>query len=230
MLLCLLTIMATFSYQPPRRTIALLHGTAGSENTLRAQLGPLVPKLEAQGWDVTFVEGPRVCTEDNPHVKLMRRFYGANQILREYAEATTDDRDWRSYKGVHEAVEALETAVGRPDCLLGFSQGANFASMLVARAERRGAPFRSLVLLCGARPGWARQLPDAFETALNTPAFVGAGAKDAVVGTGDDLAALFKHPERLTQTEGHRPLPASDAASYADAVVAFLGRHGRAAE
>ena len=93
--------------------------------------------------------------------------------------------------------------------------------MLAARAERRDAPFRAVVLLCGAQPGWARQLPAAFERPLGTPAFVGAGEKDAVVGTGDDLAALFEHPERLTHTEGHRPLPASDAASCADAVVAF---------
>ena len=154
MLLCLLTIMATFSYQPPRRTIALLHGTAGSENTLRAQLGPLVPKLEAQGWDVTFVEGPRVCAEDNPHVKMMRRFYGANQILREYAEATTDDRGWRSYKGVHEAVEALETAVGRPDCLLGFSQAPT--SRRCSSRERNAAARRSAPWCCSAGRGNSR--------------------------------------------------------------------------
>jgi len=85
MLLCLLaTVMATFASQPTsqRRTIALLHGTAGSEKTLRVQLGPLVPKLEEQGWDVTFVEGPRVCAEDNPHVKMMRPVVGPARVRR----------------------------------------------------------------------------------------------------------------------------------------------------
>ena len=94
MLLCLLTAlpMATFAHQPgqpPRRTIALLHGTAGSAKTLTIQLGPLLPKLQ-ETWDVTFVEGPKRCAEDNPHVKTMRRFYGPSVELREYAEATAD--------------------------------------------------------------------------------------------------------------------------------------------
>ena len=120
----------------------------------------------------------------------MRRFYGPSAELREYAEATADDRGWRTYNELDEAVEALEGRVAGADCLLGFSQGANFASMLAARAERRGTPFRAVVLLCGARPGWARQLPGAFTTPLKTPAFVGAGRQDTVVGNGDDLAAV----------------------------------------
>ena len=140
--------MATFAHQPgqpQRRRIALLHGTAGSEKTLRIQLGPLLPKLQ-ETWDVTFVEGPKRCAEDNPHVKTMRRFYGPSAELREYAEATADDRGWRTYNELDEAVEALEGRVAGADCLLGFSQGANFASMLAARAERRGTPYRAVVL------------------------------------------------------------------------------------
>ena len=113
--------------------------------------------------------------------------------------------------------------------MLGFSQGANFASMLAARAERRGTPYRAVVLLCGARPGWARGAAE-FATPLRTPALIGAGAQDAVVGNGDDLAALFARPERRTHAEGHRPLPAADAASYADSVARFLDWHGRADE
>ena len=225
--------MATFAQpaapgQPPRRRIALLHGTAGSAKTLTIQLGPLLPKLQ-EIWDVTFVEGPKLCKEDNPHVKTMRRFYGPSAELREYAEATADDRGWRTYNELNEAVEALEGRVAGADCLLGFSQGANFASMLAARAERRGAPFRAVVLLCGARPGWARQMNE-FATPLRTPALIGAGAQDAVVGNGDDLAALFARPERRTHAEGHRPLPAADAAAYADSVARFLDWHGRADE
>ena len=232
MRICLLASMATFAHQPgqpPRRRIALLHGTAGSAKTLTIQLGPLLPKLE-ETWDVAFVEGPKLCKEDNPHVKTMRRFYGPSAELREYAEATADDRGWRTYNELDEAVEALEGRIAGADCLLGFSQGANFASMLAARAERRGAPFRCVVLLCGARPGWARQLPGAFSAPLKTPTLVGAGRQDTVVGNGDDLAALFARPERRTHAEGHRPLPAADAAAYADSVARFLDWHGRADE
>ena len=234
MRICLVALMATFAQpaapgQPPRRRIALLHGTAGSAKTLTIQLGALLPKLE-ETWDVTFVEGPKCCAEDNPHVKTMRRFYGPSAELREYAEATADDRGWRTYNELNEAVEALEGRVAGADCLLGFSQGANFASMLAARAERRGTPYRAVVLLCPARPGWARQLPDAFSAPLKTPALVGAGRQDTVVGNGDELATLFARPERRTHAEGHRPLPAADAAAYADSVARFLDWHGRADE
>ena len=114
--------------------------------------------------------------------------------------------------------------------MLGFSQGANFASMLAARAERRGTPYRAVVLLCPARPGWARQLPDAFSAPLKTPTLVGAGRQDTVVGNGDELATLFARPERRTHAEGHRPLPAADAAAYADGIMRFLDWHGRADE
>ena len=111
--------MATFAHQPgqpPRRRIALLHGTAGSAKTLTIQLGPLLPKLQ-ETWDVAFVEGPKRCAEDNPHVKTMRRFYGSSADLREYAEATADDRGWRTYNELDEAVEALEGRVAGADCL-----------------------------------------------------------------------------------------------------------------
>ena len=56
------------------------------------------------------------------------------------------------------------------------------------------------------------------------------GNGDAVVGNGDDLAALFARPERRTHAEGHRPLPAADAAAYADSIARFLDWHGRADE
>ena len=68
--------MATFAHQPvqpQRRRIALLHGTAGSAKTLSIQLGPLLPKLQ-EIWDVTFVEGPKLCKEDNASPNLLTGF------------------------------------------------------------------------------------------------------------------------------------------------------------
>ena len=50
------------------------------------------------------------------------------------------------------------------------------------------------------------------------------------IGNGDELATLFARPERRTHAEGHRPLPAADAAAYADSVARFLDWHGRADE
>ena len=42
------------------------------------------------------------------------------------------------------------------------------------------------------------------------------------IGNGDELATLFARPERRTHAEGHRPLPAADAAAYADGIMRFL--------
>ena len=50
------------------------------------------------------------------------------------------------------------------------------------------------------------------------------------IGNGDELATLFARPERRTHAEGHRPLPAADAAAYAESVARFLDWHGRADE
>lgn len=116
-----------------------------------------------------------------------------------------------------------------PDALLCFSQGSNFATMLAARAERAGRPYKCVVLLCGARPGWVAQLPpEYFATPLKTPALVGSAAKDDVVLTGpEEIAKLFEGCARCSHDEEHRPLPANRDASTAlqATIVAFLRTH-----
>ena len=153
--------MATFAHQPgqpQRRRIALLHGTAGSAKTLTIQLGPLLPKLQ-ETWDVTFAEGPKLCAEDNPHVKTMRRFYGPSAELREYAEATADDRGWRTYNGSGgRRRRAGDSKAGRTVCSAS-AKARTSRRCSQARAEQRGAPFRAVVLLCarvglGAPAAW----------------------------------------------------------------------------
>ena len=47
------------------------------------------------------------------------------------------------------------------------------------------------------------------------------------IGNGDELATLFARPERRTHAEGHRPLPAADAAAYADGIMRFLEMSNR---
>ena len=68
----------------------------------------------------------------------MRGFFGKNQVLHEFAEAKEDERGWRIYDGLEEALDACEAHItelcgGRaPAALVCFSQGANFGSMLVS--------------------------------------------------------------------------------------------------
>ena len=220
--------------EPARKLrVALLHGTAANAAIFQIQLGPYLVKLKEVA-DVYFVDGPKLIDPENPQAQMMKKFFGPKQILREFANATTDDRGWRTYDDLDAAIDGAEAAVdaacggSAPDALLCFSQGSNFGTMLASRAERRGAPYKALVLLCGARPGWVNQLPkDAFEPLLETPALVGSADKDTVVEGGPaEIAKLFKAPETCSHKEGHRPLPADKAASTAlqATISEFLSR------
>ena len=221
--------------EAPKRkpVLAALHGTAANGDIFTIQLGPFLPKLR-ELFDVRFVDGPKEVDPNNPQAPMMKQFFGAKQVLREFANASLDDRGWRVYDGVDAAIERCEATVAaacdgaQPDALLCFSQGSNFGSMLTARAERRGEPYKAVVLLCGARPGWVKQFPpETFDPPLKTPALVGKAEKDAVVLDGpDEIAKLFEAPERCSHAEGHRPLPAKREASaeLQATIAAFLSR------
>ena len=214
---------------PPARTplgrkprIAVLHGTASNEAIVRIQLGKLWSVLRELA-DVFVVEGDFVVHEDNPQAAEMRKFFGASHVLKEYGRPTVDSRRWRTYEGLDESLERLELAVeerGGADVLIGFSQGANFASLLCARAMHAGAvgghqPFRAAVLLAPACPGWVKQKPDLFATPLTTPALVGYSDSDMQVITSagcgpDETARLFSSSSVQIVKHGgpgHRPLP-----------------------
>ena len=213
--------------------VAALHGTAANGAIFKMQLSPFLPKL-AEIADVRFVDGPKDIDPENPQAAMMRQFFGAKQRLREFAEATVDDRGWRTYEGLEEGLAGCEAAIleqcdGRaPDALLCFSQGSNFGTMLAAKAERAGTPYKGVVLLCGARPGWTAQFPaGTFAPPLETRALVGSAEKDAVVANGpEEQAKLFAAPERCSHAEGHRPLPGNrDASAALQATIAdFLAR------
>lgn len=220
----------TLSAARPR--IALLHGTAANATILRVQLAGLLKELGA--FDLAYVEGPTVASDDNAQVAIMRKYFG-NQVLRQFGNATLDERGWRTYENVDEAADAAQAAIDAefpdrpPDAILGFSQGANFASILVARYERREVQV-PCVLVCGARPGWARQLPpELFATPLATPALLVAADNDTVVGDGPHhMAKLFASPTLLTHPEGHKPLPSADRqllAALTRSIVDFLHDH-----
>ena len=79
----------------------------------------------------------------------------------------------QKYSTVRSEQAQIETAIpGTPDVIIGFSQGANLATVLAARAAARAAPLPSLVLLCPSRPGWTSQLGGLFSTKIPTRALV----------------------------------------------------------
>lgn len=216
----------TLKEVPTRKPIvAVLHGTAANASIAKFQFGTIMPRLSSRV-ELVFIDGPRICSDDAPHVATMRKFFGKDQVLREFATATQDSRGWRTYINLEQAIDQAEEALrkqvqgGEPQALIGFSQGANFATMLAARAERQGKPFACCVLSCGARPGWVRQAPELFEAQLVTPALVVASENDPVVGDGPiEIAKLFKSPVVLRHSEGHKPLPRADKACLEELVT-----------
>ena len=197
--------------------VVVLHGTAGNGGIMKFQIGALSRKL-SDYFDVVFMDAPRLCEEEsNRHVAVMRKVFGAKQVLRQFAVASEDARGWRTYEDVAAALastaEAVRSACGgeEPRAIIAFSQGANFATMLVAQAEGKGHVLPS-VLMCGARPGWTLQLPELFERNLRSPAFIVAADNDPVVHDGPkEMANLFEKATFRSHADGHKPLPSDRA-------------------
>mmetsp|Transcript_22157 Transcript_22157/g.71597 ORF Transcript_22157/g.71597 Transcript_22157/m.71597 type:complete len:284 (-) Transcript_22157:160-1011(-) len=217
--------------------VACLHGTAGNEKIFRIQLAKLIASLREEIVFEVF-EGSRVIEPGNPHGDSMRKYFGQKEVLREYAPALIDADGLRIYEpqATADAVLDLESRIsgaGGCDALLGFSQGANFISMLAARHSSGIGPLSSLrcvILLAPARPGWVSQPAwlATFARPIGLPCLVVGGASDEAAGTGPtEVAALFRGCRYVEHAEGHRPLPAErhDAEMVMEAIRKFLHEH-----
>ena len=115
-----------------------------------------------------------------------------------------------------------------------MGQGADLAQCIAAQCSH-GIGYKHLsfsVHLCGCKPGWQHQIPHLFRTPISLPAFVAAGATDALDGDRADSGygmAQLVHPKvamRYVHNEGHRAFPSGrdDAAKQAESLVAFMMR------
>ena len=133
------------------------------------------------------------------------------------------------YGGVDETLRAVrdaQRASGPFDGVLGFSQGAGLASLLVALHEKAhaDAPLSlRFAILCGGFPFRAANLPEyaALLKDLRTPSFHTIGAKDELVkpATSRLLKGCFAEPQVLEHPGGH--VVPSDAESLAQ-LATFL--------
>jgi predicted esterase len=206
--------------------IGILHGTASNNRITKIQLAPLLKQLSFA--EVHLIEG-NCPVGDTPQAREMRKYFGDDQELKEYSPQSWDERGWRTYPRLETAIAHVETELaklpgGGVDVLLGFSQGANLITSLVARAEVAARPFRCAALLSPGRPGWAAQIPDAFAARLRTPVVIvwspsdqficgptTSGEAPQLATTGPHLCALLWEEEAVTRFPhsgpGHRPLP-----------------------
>jgi predicted esterase len=240
------TVTPSLAPSDGKLRIACLHGTAGCEPVLRLQLAALLRELDDIASFVFIEGGLRVLPEswqpaDNEHERCratreareqalaLRKVFGERHPQLQYAVPRYDEDGARTYDDLTQAVMDLEAALaarGGADVLLGFSQGANLATVLSACAR---PPFRAVVLLSPSKPGWVRQLPSLFSTPIATPAIVAASdderyAEEHALGSGATaVAGLYSTVSSLTHRgPGHRPLPAKADADFLRQIRAAL--------
>lgn len=74
-----------------RARVACLHGSAGNERIFKIQTSRLLAALQAAGAYCAVYEGARVVDADNAAAATMRRFFGDDAVLREYAPPLLDE-------------------------------------------------------------------------------------------------------------------------------------------
>eukprot|EP00928_Gymnodinium_smaydae_P027636 TRINITY_DN21304_c0_g1_i1.p1 TRINITY_DN21304_c0_g1~~TRINITY_DN21304_c0_g1_i1.p1 ORF type:complete len:258 (-),score=37.86 TRINITY_DN21304_c0_g1_i1:260-1033(-) len=196
-----------------RPRVLCLHGTASSSAIFQFQLGVLISESKSD-LDLLFADGTLHCDASCPivgsQVQLMRKYFPQGDLL-QWALPSEDANGWRTYEGLNAVVESLEHLLRREapvDAVLGFSQGANFATVVAALATHRlGIPLRCAVHLCPSLPGWTTQLPDLFREKLPLASLVVKALKDTIAVGSDEIASLYAEATIVSHCEGHRPLP-----------------------
>ena len=206
--------------------LGLIHGGCSNSFIFRQQLKHLLPLL-GSSVELVDLEGGLLSEEvrfddrGRQNMALLYKVFGDDQVLREHAVTCYDEAGGFYYERLDEGTAHLEAqlrALPAPiDALLGFSQGANFSTILSARAEHHvgGAPppFRALVLLENDPPAWPAQMPELFAAPLAVPALLVGGQRDAP--KTEAVGRLYAHAEYAYHDEGHRPLPKDPAACMA---------------
>jgi len=231
--------------QRGKRRVVCLHGTACGEKIFRMQLGKLLPSLQ-DTCEVIFLEG-RLDVTEGPAFNLMQKYF-PNCRNCQYDKVALDAKGWRVYAEPERTLHWLQAElrrIGAVDGILGFSQGANFATMLAAQASIGiGASLDFVVLLCPNAPGYVEQVPDLFAKPVSVRALVSYGEKEGY-GAGMDavfdkevaagkvvldtrgethpahhVAKLYTQTELFIHSDGHRPLP-TDAQQLSKLIAAI---------
>lgn len=186
-----------------------LHGYHGSAGVLRRQLSPITDALPSTV-HVTFVDAPSLA-------------HGDFGWWHEGFSGWERTRDW-----------VRELARGQHfDGVLGFSQGAALAGLLLAaqeHGERRESAVRpprfGFGILVGGFTSDEPQHAELFRAPLSTPSLHVTGAADSIVPMRDSLrlAARFATPSIVRHGGGH-VVPADP--EVVDRIVDFVVARGR---
>uniref|UniRef100_A0A7S2BPY5 Serine hydrolase domain-containing protein n=1 Tax=Haptolina brevifila TaxID=156173 RepID=A0A7S2BPY5_9EUKA len=223
------------SLKTRRPHVVMLHGTACNSGVLKVQLRKLIDKM-SNSFDLTFIQGSRMITNTfHPTMREIKTAFGeqTRDWYREYLETSPIDRDAKIYGSFDWGLAKFEKEIQelhRPvDALIGFSQGALFATLVAARAlHRKDAikPLRCVVLLNPPNPeALSVRAPDFFKEPLGTPALISKGLADEVVPGGPEAyKPLYNTHEWVEHSGPHQPMPGQNEEDeqFADKIVAFM--------
>jgi acetyl esterase/lipase len=221
---------------PPGRTsagklrILCLHGYHGSGHVLRAQMAAFSASLESLA-EFVFLDAPSLSASDYGW------WHAVNKELDPAGGDPGVDGPRRHYKGwarTRDAIVACFEAQGPFDGILGFSQGAALAGLLVGLRSTDGRatverPLRfDFAILVSGFPSNDPELARLYERrdAYDLPSLHVVGRSDGIVPIADSraLAAHFAGPVIAEHSGGH--IVASDR-SVTERARAFLEERTR---
>ena len=203
--------------------VLCIHGYRQNEKLFREKTGGL-RKLLKRYMDFVFVSAPHVIPEEpNLARSVEERERGWWFSRPEKAYNALDKTDITI--GYEESVGVIKETIvkeGPFDGMLGFSQGASFASLLsVMRSEAdSGVNFKFVILIAGFRSQMMTHL-GMYERPISCPSFHTVGTSDAVIPTAasKELAACFDNATVYAHDGGHY-IPASP--QFRTALVEFI--------
>jgi hypothetical protein len=229
--------------------VLCLHGTASSKAIMDVQFGKLFSKWGKQ-IDHYVLEGTKTVVNKPRSVgaeaiEQMSQFFPGKPMMM-YDELTFDSKWWRTYKKPQDTLFGIQQMIkknGPFDGVLGFSQGANFATMLAGQSYcGTGKPMSFVVLWCPNAPGYKDQMPELFEEPLPVPALIirgeqedyDEGVKNYLKGKevdkqGEEMCSehvvkMFKDPKVVSHSSNHRPFPPTpeEAEKLVETVIEFI--------
>jgi len=208
--------------------VLCLHSAATGEDIFRTQVSSLLRVCKGK-IDFVMLEGPEKCTSTEA-VEDMSEWF-VNKPMMQYTAQQFDEKNWRIYKNLEATLDWFQGQMkkyGPIDAILGYADGANFATLLAAQSFiGTGMPLSCVCLLCPHAPGYQDQLPELFHMPVQVKAFIvrgeqegfDEGCKKQLRGKiiekkgekrpSDHVVKLFQDPEVHTHPEGHRPFPSN---------------------
>jgi len=231
--------------------VLCLHGVGGSKALWATQAKRLLTALDAQDIECITLEGSQECTSQEA-VENLEVFFGKKDPKLQYAECEFDERNWITYVDNESVLDWMQEQLSELapiDGIIGFSQGANFATMLAGQAAiGEGEPLSFVCLISPNAPGYARPLQRLFEEKVMVPAMFVRGEQETYdVGMGmsqwlagyhietcgkeapsDHVIEFFRDPEVFTHS-GNWGIcaPGKEAEEQLNRIVAFVRTHAK---